>query len=129
MTLSAVHPAEEYTPCRDLWVITTYFNPAGHQTQRCNFDLFAAPIRRAGIPLVVVECAFGDRPFELEPGPYDIQVRTRDVLWLKERLVNLAIAQLPRAAEKVMRPEATFLGRAAHSFPGLAWAAEPREDG
>jgi hypothetical protein len=94
-------PAEFYAPCNDLWVITTYYNPAGYRTKRQNYERFAAPLRAAEIPLVTVECAFGVEPFELDSAPHIIRVRGRDVMWLKERLINLAVSQLPPSAEKV----------------------------
>lgn len=46
-------------------VITTYFNPCGYATRRRNYDLFVEGMRRAGVPCITVECAFGDAPFEL----------------------------------------------------------------
>ncbi len=109
MTMTIQRPAEFYAPCNDLWVITTYYNPAGYRTKRQNYERFAAPLRAAGIPLVTVECAFGTEPFAFDPAPHTIQVRGRDVLWLKERLINLAIAQLPPQAQKVTWIDNDFL--------------------
>ena len=94
-------PASSYTPFADLCCITTYFNPAHYQTRRANYEQFAAPIRAAGIPLLTVECAFGETPFELPPGPNVLQVRCPHVLWQKERLINLGVAHLPPEAAKV----------------------------
>jgi hypothetical protein len=96
-----IHPALHYTPCPDLWCITAYFNPAQYRTRPANYARFAAPLREAGIPLLTVECAFGDDPFELPPGPDVVQVRARDVLWQKERLINLGVAHLPPQATQV----------------------------
>ena len=84
---------EAYLPCPDLWVITTYFNPVGYQALRRNYARFAAPIVQAGLNLVTVECAFGEGMFEFTPSPQVIQVRTNNMLWLKERLINLAIVR------------------------------------
>lgn len=96
-----IHPAPHYTPCPDLWCITPYFNPAHYRTRPANYARFAAPLRAAGIPLLTVECAFGDDPFELPPGPEVMQVRAPDVLWQKERLINLGVSRLPPQATKV----------------------------
>ena len=82
-------------------MITSYFNPAHYRTRRNNYETFAAPLRAAGIPLRTVECAFGDDPFDLPSGPEVLQVRGRDVLWQKERLINLGVSQLPPLANKV----------------------------
>lgn len=113
-----LHPAPFYIPCDDLWVITTYYNPAGYRTKRVNYHRFAAPIRAAGIPLITVEAAFGADPFELEPASDIIQVRGRDVMWMKERLINMVIAQLPPQAQKVAWLDGDIL------FENPAWAVQ-----
>lgn len=107
--MSTFHPAAAYAPCDDLWIVTTYYNPVRYQTKRANYERFAAPIRSAGIPFVTIECAFGSEPFELAPGPHVIQVRGRDVMWMKERLINLAIARLPSSVTKVAWLDADIL--------------------
>jgi hypothetical protein len=75
--------------------ITTYFNPAGYRTRRENFSIFAESLASQGVPLVTVELAFGEDPFELAPSPSVIQLRGRSRLWMKERLINAAVARLP----------------------------------
>jgi hypothetical protein len=112
------HPTERYTPCADLWCITAYFNPAHYKTRRANYETFAAPIRAAGIPLLTVECAFGDDPFDLPSGPNVLQVRGPHVLWQKERLINLGVAHLPQQATKVTWLDGDIL------FTNPKWAVE-----
>ncbi len=116
--MSGFRPAAAYAPCDDLWVVTTYYNPAGYRTKRINYERFAAPLRAAGIPFVTAECTFGAEPFELAASPHVIQVRGRDVMWMKERLINLAIAQLPATATKVAWLDADIL------FANPAWAQQ-----
>ncbi len=110
-------PATRYTPA-DLWVVTAYFNPESFRSKRENCDRFRASLDAAGIPLLAVECAFDDRPFDLAPSPSVLHVRGRDVMWQKERLLNLAIAALPGAARKVAWLDADVL------FENPGWAAE-----
>jgi len=117
-TMNEFRPAPAYAPCDDLWIVTTYYNPARYRTKRANYERFAAPIRAAGIPLVTIECAFGTEPFELAAGPQIIQVRGRDVMWVKERLINLAIAQLPPEVAKVAWLDADIL------FTNPQWAQQ-----
>jgi hypothetical protein len=76
-----------------LWAITSYFNPAGYRRRFQNFREFR---RRLAVPLLAVELGYGGR-FELGDGDADLLVRLpgRDVLWQKERLLNLALARLP----------------------------------
>jgi hypothetical protein len=114
----ATRPADLYTPTADLCVVTAYFNPAGFQSKRRNFDLFRERIAAAGIPFVAVECALGDRPFELPPGPGIRQVRGQDVMWQQERLLNVAIAELPDACGKIAWLDADLL------FENPDWAVD-----
>jgi hypothetical protein len=76
-----------------LWAITSYFNPAGYRSRLENFREFR---RRLTVPLVAVELGYG-AGFELSDGDADLLVRLpgRDVLWQKERLLNLALERLP----------------------------------
>lgn len=84
-----------------LWVVTSYFNPAGYATKRQNYEAFIAGLDAVGVPHVTIECAFDTQPFELTPTPRVLQVRSADVLWQKERLLNLATAALPAECTKV----------------------------
>jgi hypothetical protein len=114
---TVIHPADRYTATADLWVVTAWFNPAGFRSRRRNHDLFRERIEAAGIPLVTVECALGDRPFELPAGAGVRRVRGRDVLWQKERLLNVAIEGLPDTCRKVAWLDADVL------FENPDWAA------
>jgi hypothetical protein len=85
----------------DFWVITSYFNPARYKTKRLNFEAFMAGMESVGANVLVVEMAFGDEPFELEPGERVLQFRGDSVMWQKERLLNVAAARLPDSCRKV----------------------------
>jgi hypothetical protein len=87
-----------------MWGITTYFNPAGYRTKLRNLEVFAARARRQGLKLMVVELAFEEDPFRV-PFPLAdsiLRVRSNSVLWQKERLLNLAVGQLPATCDKVV---------------------------
>jgi hypothetical protein len=85
----------------DFWVITSYFNPARYKTKRLNFDAFMAGMESVGANVLVVEMAFGDAPFELEPGERVLQFRGDSIMWQKERLLNVAASHLPKSCTKV----------------------------
>ncbi len=85
----------------DLWIVSAYFNPCGYRSRRENHAAFSAGIRASGLNLVTAECAFGSAPFDLPPGPDVVQVRSPDVLWQKERLLNLALSRVPPGVAKV----------------------------
>jgi len=79
----------------ELAVITTYYNPVRYQTRRKNYDVFMAGMKKAGVTCITVECAFGDEPFELEESPAVIQLRSKTLVWQKERLINIAASYVP----------------------------------
>ena len=82
-----------------LWAVTSYFNPAGYRSRLLNYRTFREHL---SVPLVTVEAALDGR-FELQPGAADILVQrpVRDVLWQKERLLNVAIDFLPPDCREV----------------------------
>ena len=110
--------ATAYDFVDDLWLITPYFNPLGYRTKRQNYELFRRRIDDAALPLLTVECAFGDAAFELAPARDVWQVRAKHVMWQKERLLNLAMSRLPPQCTKVAWLDADVL------FENPAWAVE-----
>jgi hypothetical protein len=84
---------------QNLWAITSYFNPVGYERRLHNYHTFR---RHLTVPLVTVELAYRDE-FDLQPDAADIliQLRGKDVLWQKERLLNLALAKLPEHCDSV----------------------------
>jgi hypothetical protein len=115
---TTIQGAPAYASTDDLWVITAYFNTNGYQTKRQNVERFCAPLERGGLNFLTVECAFGDRPFELDPSPRVRRVSGRDVMWQKERLLNVAIAGLPDRCRKVAWLDGDIL------FERAEWAVE-----
>ena len=82
-----------------LWAVTSYFNPASYRRKARNYRIFR---ERLAVPLVTVELS-QTAPFELTPADADILVQLRggDVMWQKERLLNLAVGHLPDECEYV----------------------------
>ena len=76
-----------------LWAVTSYYNPAGYQRRKANYRLFR---ERLALPLLTVEWSPTGQ-FELRPGDADllIQLSGGDVMWQKERLLNIGVARLP----------------------------------
>jgi hypothetical protein len=83
----------------ELWGISCYFNPVGYQRRLQNYQVFR---ERLAIPLITVELAYRDG-FDLSDDAAEtvIRLRSRDVLWQKERLLNLALAALPASCSAV----------------------------
>ncbi len=81
-----------------LWAITAFFNPQRYARLLQNYRTFR---QRLNVPLVAVEIGY-DGHFELGPGDADILVQLPggDVMWQKERALNLAVGHLPSACTK-----------------------------
>ena len=85
------------------WGLTTFFNPCGYDNKLENYKKFRKSSKKQGLNLLCVELASGDNKFELNKDDCDIliQVRTKDVLWQKERLLNIGLEHLPDDCDKI----------------------------
>ena len=104
----------------EFWGIATYFNPAGFSRILDNLGLFSEGARRQGLKLVVVELAFGEDAYEVPDKMADhiIRLRSTTVLWQKERLLNIALQELPERCDKVAWLDADIL------FDNCAWVEQ-----
>ena len=116
--MNRVEPARAYRGVDDLWLVTTYFNPRNYETRRRNQRAFAAAFAASSLRLLTVECAFRNDAFVLPDSPDVLRVRARDLMWQKERLLNLIIARLPASCTKVAWLDCDVL------FENSAWAVE-----
>lgn len=85
----------------DFWAITSYFNPTNANRRLQNYRSFRESL---SVPLIAVEWAWSQGPgFQLRADDAEIliQVSGPDLLWQKERLLNLAIDQLPESCRYV----------------------------
>jgi hypothetical protein len=80
-------------------VLTSYFNPMKSHRRLANYRAFRL---RLIAPLLTVELSF-DGQFELTSADADrlIQLSGGDVMWQKERLLNIALGMLPDDVENV----------------------------
>jgi len=86
--------------------ISTFFNPGRHQNKVDNFRQFRASVAQQGLQMLCVELVFGQAPNQLRDDDCDILIHRRtaegNTLWQKERLLNIALENLPNTVEKVM---------------------------
>jgi hypothetical protein len=82
-----------------IWALTSYFNPRRFQRRYQNFQRFRETL---GLPLLTVQWEM-DGAFELGPGDSDLLISLAggDLMWQKERLLNLALGELPAACDAV----------------------------
>ena len=90
-----------------LWAITSFFNPAGSRRRLENYRRFRAALP---VPLATIELGFGGE-WHLTSRDAELYVRVGDgdVLWQKERLLNLLLPRLPAACRYVAWLDADIL--------------------
>jgi len=78
---------------QEAWAITSFYNPLRGAARKRNYQVFR---RHLELPLLTVEWSLDGR-FELGPGDAEIllQISGGDLMWQKERLLNLGLARLP----------------------------------
>lgn len=76
-------------------VVAVYSNPIRWQSRLRLHKEFEQHMLDSGVKLTVVECAYGERPFELEDSPHvnRVRVRAKTLVWNKENCLNLGIAR------------------------------------
>lgn len=84
-----------------LAVATSYFNPMRYESLRRNYRQSIDAMRAQGADVWTVEVAFGDDSFELEGETNTHCLRGGDVLWQKERALNVLVARLPPQYDKI----------------------------
>lgn len=110
-TLVATRPViatHHNTPLKTnrLWVVTTLFNPAGYKSLTQNYNRFARHIREAGVNLLTAELTYPGQTPNIEGA---LHLEAQSVMWHKERLLNLAIRQLPDECDMVAWIDADVL--------------------
>lgn len=77
----------------NFYVITPIVNSPRYRARAENYLKFKGVCEAAGVKLVTVECAFGERPFEVteRDNSLHVQVRSIEELWMKENLLNIGI--------------------------------------
>jgi hypothetical protein len=90
-----------------LYIITPVFNPFNFKSRYRLYAAFKIAMEKAGVKLFTVEMAFGNKPFVVTTAenPMNLQLRTNQVLWQKERLINLAAKKLFHYV-----PESRYIG-------------------
>ncbi len=79
----------------NLAIVCAYFNPCRYRKRRQNYDVFRRRVERAGVTLLTVELIFDpENESELGSGGDVLYVRGGDVMWQKERLLQLGIDRL-----------------------------------
>ena len=77
--------------------LTCYFNPSRSPYRLANYHQFREEVQKENADLYVIELAFGDDEFEIATNGEKLkQIRTPDVMFQKERLLNILLDELPK---------------------------------
>jgi hypothetical protein len=87
----------------------SFFNPLGYRSRVQNFGEVAKTLTRSGVHWQCIECAFGDAPFTFPEDDNIVRIRSRSVLWQKERLLNVLLSLLPDKYTKIAWIDADIL--------------------
>lgn len=85
----------------DLWVITCYFNPCRYQNRLQNYARFAQNLKQQKVNLLTVELGFS-RDLDPALATQHLFIQESDVLWAKERLLQIALEKLPASCRYVV---------------------------
>lgn len=97
-----------------LAVITCHFNPAGWRSLEDNYRRFLHAMTWWKLPVFTAEVVFvGQSRLSIEPLPHVVRTvlpaGEENILWQKERLLNLLVEQLPADVDKVAWIDADVL--------------------
>ena len=112
MTTLASTPHE-----RTLYIITAVSNPLGWKSRiALARRAIASWLLEAPVHIILVECAYGNRPYELADLASNqrityIQTRAKTLLWIKENMLNLGIHRLPQPAWYIAALDADIIWR------------------
>lgn len=103
-----------------LYVVTSISNPVRYASRWRLYRQFEAMCNQFQVDLYTTEVAYGNRLHEVteENNKRHIQLRTKDELWHKENMLNIAISRLPSDWEYVAWIDADV------SFARADWVLE-----
>jgi hypothetical protein len=103
-----------------LSVVAVVANPVRWESRIRLAHAFIDHMLDSGVALTIVECAYGERPFDLADIPHiqHVGVRARTLVWNKECLLNIGMARLPAQARYIAFIDADI------RFRRSDWAAD-----
>lgn len=103
-----------------LHVVAVVANPIRWCSRMRLYREFEEHMLKSGVSLTVVECAYGERPFEVPDtaGVNVVRVRSKTLVWNKENLINIGVSRLPDNWKYMAWVDADIFFRRLH------WATE-----
>lgn len=109
------------------YVITVISNTARYKSRYEIYNKFKAMVESAGVKMITVEMALGDRAFEIteRDNPMHLQLRSIDEMFHKENMINIGIQYLkqidPDAREIAWIDADVFPMRSPHDWFSETW--------
>jgi len=113
-----ISPAVRYEFVDDLAVVSCFFNSQSYRSKTEGFQRFQQSFAGSNLPLFTAEASLGTEPSVVQADESNFLFYGGDVMWQKERLLNLLIQRLPRAYTKVAWVDADIL------FENPNWAVQ-----
>ncbi len=100
----------------DLAVVSCHFNPCNYSSRSNNLIAYMARLEEQSVPLYLANLCFAGQDNLLQTSTATVlTLQGRDVLWHKERLLNILIRELPSRYTKVAWLDADII------FPDARW--------
>lgn len=96
-----------YESHKEAVVVSCYFNPMNSPYRLLAFNMFYETIKHLNHR--IIECVIGDAKPQLEVNEHIKRVYTPSLLWHKEALLNMVVADLPRKYRYVFLLDADIL--------------------
>jgi hypothetical protein len=113
-----ISPAHAYRRADDLAVVSCFFNSQDYQSKQEALEVFSKAMRSSGIPLYMAGATLGGEDSVVAVAKDAYHFRGGEVMWQKERLLNLLIRRLPARFTKIAWIDADIL------FENPDWAVD-----
>lgn len=104
-----IAPLQTVAAPRRLAAVSCYFNPTGGRALRTNYRRFVNDLQSFDVPLFVAEVAYNGQPFIDSSAFLKLHAGPNNILWQKERLLNLLVERLPEEFDAVAWIDADVL--------------------
>lgn len=88
----------------NLYIIVTIFNPCNFNTRiNLYYEFIERLQKHSNIKIYTTECVFGNQSFTVTDSgnPSHSQIRTNDIWWVKENLINFTVTKLPKSSKYI----------------------------
>jgi hypothetical protein len=115
---SNITPARRYQYVDDLAIVSCFFNSHSYRSKTDVFRRFQLSFEGSNLSVFTAEASLGGEAKVVKRGRQDLLLRGGDIMWQKERILNVLMQEIPRSYTKVAWVDADIL------FENPNWAVE-----